>query len=62
MKIIKPHYTNGDTRIRKAFLLFPKTIVHDKIEETRWLVVASWVEVYYWSVFGELWEPIRWVD
>jgi len=45
----------GDTRFRKAFLFFPKTIY----SERRWWEVAEWEEQLD-SDFQ--WFPIRWIN
>lgn len=74
MKFIIPEKSSGpvvnDKRMRKAFLLFPKTIGN----ECRWLEVAEWEEVcrckteyfvnrYYELTINEIiwWEGIRWI-
>lgn len=56
----------GETRIRKAFLIFPRTI-HN---EMRWLEIVSWEEEFHVSSSSIIdsgggvgyWESLRWID
>ncbi len=48
---------DGDTRVRRGFLLFPKTISG----ETRWLEWARWQERYEAS-YESWWMAVAWVD
>ena len=60
----KPQPSNGDTRIKTKFLLFPKKIKG----ETRWLEKTSWQEEclkYYsalWSDYVVRWDEVNWID
>lgn len=58
----KKHPEPNDIRVRKRFLLFPKTIGY----ETRWFEYASWEERYtmYFTIRGirNEWSAERWLD
>jgi len=48
MRCIRPHPQNGDRRLRRIFLFFPRTVYYypERKKETRWLEWA-WVEEEY---------------
>ena len=48
----------GDKRIRRGFLIFPKQLEY----ETRWLEVATWEEELKSGYEFSWWEATRWVD
>lgn len=54
------HPKIGDKRIRTKFLFFPLYI--KKTNETRWLEITTWEEIYDGSCYGHYWEPIRWIE
>lgn len=54
MKWKKPRI--GDIRIRKGFLLLPKTING----ETRWLKWAVWKEEYIGGALSYFWREVEW--
>lgn len=54
----------GETRIRSAFLLFPK-LINDQL---RWLERATWVEQYEYCYYSDIgdediwdWKGVEWV-
>jgi len=53
---------NGEQRIKRRFLFFPKTMHNkDGERETRWLERASWRQ--YWYAHGMWWMDIEeWHD
>jgi hypothetical protein len=62
MKWSKVHYLAGATRIKKGFLLFPKTLPKENgVWETRWLENASWVEKKVWDRLND-WVSEAWLD
>lgn len=56
MKWANPQH--GDTRVRKGFLWFPRTIGR----ETRWLEKAVWEE-HFWTTpdHDRVWLNVRWL-
>jgi hypothetical protein len=58
----KPWSKDGDERVRRRILLFPKCIKM----EYRWLEYAEWLERYEISGLmcggHDMWVPIRWLD
>lgn len=54
-------YHDGETRIRKAFLIIPKRLrVSGDYYETRWLETASWKQKFSRSVYGSGWSDMEW--
>ena len=45
----------GDVRVREGFLWFPKTVRYNRMNETRWLCKAKWIE-------QSIWQPIEWMS
>jgi hypothetical protein len=60
MKIKFKVYRELDTRFKKGFLFFPKTIN----DELRWLEVAVWKQMYSTckSPTSLSWEDLQWVN
>jgi len=55
----KPELEHGtQRRIKKTFLLWPKTIQY----ETRWLCFAKWREELHVDYTDAYWEALYWMD
>lgn len=58
----------GDMRIRKKFLLFPKTMYNPitRKDEMRWLETTSWVQTYVFAYLsyslGPKWHDGYWYE
>jgi hypothetical protein len=57
----------GDTRIRKGFLLRPRSMLNANGKlETRWFETATWEQFYDCGWAGdhyrEKWEDVTWID
>ena len=50
--------TDGTTRVKSGFLIFPKTIEN----ETRWLEYARWEQRYFNCSGTRFWSTKRWID
>ena len=56
-------YHEGEERIRKGFLFFPKYIkISDDYWESRWLERAVWKEQYTTGYNLNSWDPVEWID
>jgi hypothetical protein len=67
MKGYNPNYKipDDEKRIRRGFLLLPKTIQHKGKRETRWLEFASWEQRFCGDgggAMGSFWQDRKWID
>jgi len=67
MRFHHKKYQEGDTRIRRKFLLFPKTLkTHSGKTITRWWEYVTYLEQYTHeqALLGDdyFWVALRWLD
>lgn len=65
MKWNKQIQADGNTRIRRGFLWFPRTVYKKDIIETRWLEVATYEETYmdgYVYYDSPHWKTTRFIE
>ena len=61
-KIIRPP-TPGKQRIKKGFLLFPKTLkMEDGTLQRRWLETTEWVQEFSHGYDCDHWFSVEWLE
>ena len=63
-KLIKPAPQEGQRRIKRGFLIFPKTLRLPNmggLEERRWLVKTAWAQKCVEGAGYYSWESVEWI-